>query len=87
MLAARCDVLMAGDVRNRVVPVQVQAQPMQLLVLSILEDIALQSFELDADRVVIALGASPVLGLAGMPCPVVGTDKLPQAAVTPDIEV
>ena len=87
VLAARRDVLMAGDVRYRVVPVQGLAQPTQLLVLGVLEQIAFQAFEFDADRVVIALGASSVLGLAGMPGPVVGADKLPQAAVATDIKM
>ena len=86
-LAAGRDVLMTGDVCDRVVPVQGLAQPTQLLVLGVLEQIAFQAFEFDADRVVIALGASSVLGQAGMPGPVVGADKLPQAAVTPDVKV
>jgi hypothetical protein len=87
VFAAGRDVLMAGDVRYRVVPVQGLAQPTQLLVLGVLEHIAFQAFEFDADRVVIALGASSVLGLAGMPGPVVGADKLPQAAVATDIKM
>ena len=87
MLAAGRDVLMAGDVCNRVVPEQIQTKPTQLLVLSVLKDIALQAFELDADLVDIALWATSVLGLAGVPGPVVGADKLPQAAVPPNVEV
>ena len=78
---------MASDVCDRVVPVQGQAQAAQLIVLGVLEHIALQAFEFDADRVVIALGTSSVLGLSGMPGPIVGADKLPQTAVPPYVEV
>ena len=78
---------MARDVRDRVVPVQGLTQMAQLLVLRLLKDIALQSFKFDADRVVIALGASSVLGLASVPGPVVGAHKLPQATVSPNVEV
>ena len=85
--AAWRNVLMARNMCNGVVSVQVQAQPTQLLILSVLEHIALQAFEFNTDRVVIALGATSVFGLTGMPGPIVGADKLPQAAVTPDIKV
>ena len=85
--AAWRNVLMARHMCNGIVPMQVQAQPTQLLILGVLEHIALQALEFNPDRVVIALGASSVFGLASMPGPIVCADKLPQAPVTPDIEV
>ena len=85
--AARCNVLMARKMLNRVVPMQVKTEPTELLILGILEHIPLQTFELDADRVVIALGAPSVFGLSGMPGTVIRADKLPQAAITLDVKV
>lgn len=85
--AAWCNVLMARHMCNGVAPMQVQAQSTQLRILGFLEHIALQALEFDPDRVVIALGASSVFGLAGMPGPIVRADKLPQAPVTPNIKV
>jgi hypothetical protein len=85
--AAWRNVLMARHMCNGVVPMQVQAQTTQLLILGVFEHIALQAFEFDPNRVVIALGATSVFGLTGMPGPIVGADKLPQAAVTPNIKV
>ena len=85
--AAWRNVLMARHMCNGVVSMQVKAQTTQLLILGVLEHIALQAFEFDANRVVIALGAASVLGLTGVPGTIVGADKLPQAAVTPNIEV
>ena len=87
VLASRCNVLMAGDVCYRVVPVQGLAQLAQLHVLGVFEYTALQAFEFDADGVVIALGASSVLRLTGMPGPIVGTDKLAKVSVSPNKKV
>ena len=85
--AARCNVLMAGHMLNRVVPKQVKTEPTELHILGVFEHITLQTFELDADRVVIALGAPSVFGLSGMPGTVIRADKLPKAAVTLDVEM
>ena len=52
-----------------------------------LKGLALQPFQLNADRVIVAIGAAPVFRPAGMPCPVIAADKLPECAIAPDIEV
>lgn len=78
---------MARHMGDGVALAQVLAKLAQTCVLCVFEDIALQAFQFNADRIVIALGTTSVLGLSGMPRPVVGADKLPQAAVTPDVKV
>jgi len=63
------------------------AQTGQAFVLSGLKGLALQAFQLNADGVVVAIGAPPVFGLACVPGPVIAADKLPQCTIAPYIEV
>lgn len=66
---------------------QCMAQVGQRRVLGRLEPVAFQPFELDADRVVIAVVATAPTGRAGVPGALVSIDKLNQFTVTPDEEV
>ena len=66
---------------NRIAVCKVAAQSGQRGVLGRLESASLQTFQLNAYRVVVALCASPVKRGASMPGALVTIDKLPQAAV------
>jgi hypothetical protein len=50
----------------------------------LLESLALQALELDADSEVIAVVALSVKRCPSMPSPIVTADKLPQSTITPD---
>ena len=82
MLAAWCHVLMTCYVGDRVMVMQILAKAGQLHILGLSKHIAFQALQLDADRVVVALGAPAVFGLSGMPSPVLCADKLDQSAIT-----
>ena len=56
-------------------------------VLGRLERVAFQSFELNADRVIIAVVSPAVVRLTCMPGPVIATDKLQNLATAPHIKV
>jgi hypothetical protein len=70
-----------------VVVLQVAAQLGQALVLGIFESVALQAFQLDAHRIVIAIAFASVFRGPGVPGAVVAADKLPKRAVASDQEV
>ena len=78
---------MPGDMRDRVVVLQLLAQTGQGLVLGIFENLAFQSFKFNADRIVVAIALAFVLRGPCMPCAVVAADKLPETAVSADKEV
>lgn len=82
LLAAWCHVFMPGHMGDRMVVMQVLAKVGQLHILSLCKHIAFQALQLDADRVVVALGAPAVFRLSGMPGPVLGADKLDQSPIT-----
>ena len=84
LFAAWCHVLMSGHMGDRVVLMQILAKASQLQILGWRKHTAFQTLQLNADRVVIALGTSTVLGLPRMPGPVLGADKLDQSAITSD---
>ena len=86
-LAAGCDVLVACDVGNGIALCQVGTQPCQGVVLGRFERCTLQPFELDADRIVVALAASAVVGCPCMPGALVAIDKLPERAIALDKEM
>src|SRR6186713_2222748 len=67
VLAPGRDVLVARHVADRVVLPQRGADHRQLLVLRRFEGLALQPFQFDADRVVVALRAAAVAGLPRVP--------------------
>lgn len=87
MLATGRNVFMARNMGNRVLAMQISAQLGKPLILGIFKGVAFQAFQLDPDRVVIALMTPSVLGNTGMPGPILGTDKLPQHAIATDVEV
>lgn len=76
--SARCDVLMAGHMLNGVLNGQGGTQAGQGFVLRRFECLTFQSFELDADRVIVALFPSAVARHASMPGAIVTADELQQ---------
>src|SRR5213595_802291 len=87
LLAAGRDVLVAGDVRDRIALRDRGRQLRERLVLRGLEAVAFQAFELDADRIVVAVLASAPARSPGMPGAVAAIDELPQLAAAADVEV
>ncbi len=79
--------LMSGDMRHRVGLKKRCAQAGKCFVLRRFKSASFQSFELNANGVVIALVSSPVSGVAGMPGAVVTADKLPKCASAADEKV
>ena len=69
---------MPSHMRDGVALTQCRAQGAQGFVLGRLKGFAFQAFELDADRVVVALLAPTVAGNARMPGLVLATDELHQ---------
>lgn len=87
MLAPRRDVLMPNQLRNRVVLRNGLHQLRQGRVLRSSEACAFQSFQLDADGVVVALAAPIPTGCASMPGAIVATHELQHAPVAPHHEM
>lgn len=87
LFSARRNVFMSGHMGDGVVAAQKLAKLAQLLVLGRFKVPPFQAFEFNAHRVVVAVGAAPVLGLPGMPSPVIGADELPEAAIALDVEM
>ena len=79
--------LMSGDMGNRISLEDGCAQAGKRFILQCFKSTAFQSFEFNANRVVIALALTPVSGWAGMPGAVVATDELPKIAGTADEKV
>ncbi len=78
---------MPRQVRDGVVLPDFLAKFGQAPVLCVFKSITLKAFKLNADRVVIAIGSSTVLGLPCMPGAVIAADKLPQRPVTAYVKV
>ena len=72
--------LVPGHMRHWIGLEERRAQAGQSFVLRRFKKASFQPFKLNANRVVIALAASPIGGWAGMPGTVVAADKLPQRA-------
>ncbi len=68
--------LMTCDMGNRVTLKDGATQATQLCVLGVLEGIAFESFEFNANGIIVAIISSAVTGNAGMPSTVIATDKL-----------
>jgi len=83
-LASGGDVFMTGDVSDRVLLQNGRAQRAQCGVLGGFKRRAVEPLQLDADTVVIAVGAAPVAGSTGVPGALITAYKLPQAAVALD---
>jgi hypothetical protein len=81
------NVLMPRDVMDRKSKADVFAQLRQGLVLSVFEGVALQAFKFDADRIVIAVGATSVGRLPRVPSAVMAADKLPKRAVSANVKM
>ena len=73
--------------RNRVVLLQRSTHTDQGVVLRKFEAVALQTLQLNADGIVIAVVAPLKIRLASMPGTVIATHKLPQFAIATDIKV
>lgn len=78
---------MARQMSNRVLALDVLAQKSQLPVLGVFKGIAFKTFKFNADRVVVAIASAPVFGLPGVPGAVIAAHKLPQRAITANVEV
>jgi len=63
------------------------AQAGQCFVLRRFKSASFKAFKFNANRVVIALAAPPVSGMAGMPGAVVAADELPERACAADKKV
>lgn len=87
LFAAGGDVFMPGDVANRVAQRQPMAQLRELPVLRRLKDAALQTFQFNAHRKVVAVGPATPLGRAGVPGSGIGSNKLHQLAVAANQKV
>lgn len=83
----RCNVLMSGQMLNRVILRNRLAQTLKAFILRRSEDVLISSFHLDTDRVIVAIVASPVMRFACMPCSLVATDKLQNLPASLDKEV
>ena len=77
LLAAWRHVLVAGDVFDRMALGQGGAQCRQGFVLGGLEVLTFQSFEFDADRVIVSLVATPIARCPRVPGALVTVDELP----------
>jgi hypothetical protein len=62
-------------------------QCLQCLILNGLKCVALQTFKLYANRVVIAVVPAPIVGLTCVPSAVIATDELPNFAISADIKM
>ena len=85
--ASGCDVLVSGHVAYGVVLNDGGGQLIQGGVLCRLKWPIFQSFELNADRKIVAIVTSKVVRAARVPRPIIATDELPQLAVTLNVEV
>ena len=72
---------------HRVVLRDGRQQCRQTFVLFAGELIAIDAFEFNADREIVAIAATQVLGFTGVPGPRVTADKLNQIAGTPNIKM
>lgn len=81
------NVFVASQRTHRMVLAQLLAYVGQLLILHRLKGLAFKAFEFNANREVVAVGATVPLGRAGMPGPCVGGYKLQQLAGAPDHKV
>src|ERR1019366_8136402 len=81
VLSARRDVLVPGDRRDRIALGQTADHCTEALVLGRIEALAFEAFELDADRIVVAVAAAAPVRSAGMPGPLVARDELEQRTV------
>lgn len=78
---------MPCNMRDRVALDQCWAQRCERVVLRRLKAVTLKAFEFDANRVVVAIAAAPIVRCSSMPGPVVTADKLPEVPVALDVEV
>lgn len=62
-------------------------QACERFVLTIFKVVTFDALQFDADGVVVAVVPSQMAGDAGVPRPVIATDKLPEVAIAADIEV
>jgi hypothetical protein len=86
-LSAWGNVLMTCHMRDRVVVLEIAAQLGQAQVLGIFKGLALQTLQLDAYRIVVAIAFASVLRGSGMPCAIIAADELPQRAISLNQEV
>lgn len=87
LFSAWCNVFVSSHMRNGIDESQVLTKSCQTLVLGIFEEVAFESFELYADRVIIAVGSPSVLGLPCVPGAVIAADKLPKGAISANVKV
>jgi hypothetical protein len=80
-------VFMPSDVRDGVVASQILAKSCQAPVLGVFKEIALEAFEFNADRIVVAIGSPTVLRWPCMPGALVATDELPKRAIAANVKV
>ena len=80
-------VLVTSDMLDREALQQGRTQAGKCLVLGCGKVLAFETLELNADRVVVAIGTAAVVRDAGVPGAVFTTDKLPKLAGAPNIEV
>lgn len=78
---------MACHVGDRIALGEVLAQGDECFVLSIFEAASFQAFELDAHRVVVAVGPAAVERLPRVPGPGIDIDALNQAAISANKKV
>ncbi len=87
LFPARCNVFVSRYVCNGIDEPQVLTKSGQAPVLGIFKAVAFESFELNADRVVIAARSPSVLRLPCVPGAVIATDKLPKGAISANVKV
>jgi hypothetical protein len=84
MFSPRRDVFVPGDVSDGVALLECVAQLCQAIVLRRFKSPALQTLQLDTDRVIIAIAATPPSRCAGMPCTLIAVHKLNQFTIPAD---
>ena len=84
LFAAHGNVFVPNDVFNRVGVAQGGAQSAEGFVLTGFKRVAVQTFEFNANRKVVALVLAIEAGHPGMPCPVIAAHQLPQLALSAD---
>jgi hypothetical protein len=72
---------MACNVHNGVALHDVPTQPLQTGILSVFKPIAFQTFQFNANAVIVTVVSAPVARHAGMPGTVIATDTLPKRAI------
>lgn len=84
LFAARCNVFVAPDVRNRIVVGQCGAQGAEGFVLAGFKSLAIQSLQFNANGEIVAIVLAIEVGNPSVPCPVIATHQLPQLAFSAD---